>query len=183
MALILESGTGVRAQGKRQNLVKFRVVPDVIDSVPPNSVKVSYPSGAVALQGNLITPLQAGFEPFIRYPAKDDELYTVMIIDPDIPAERAPLLAQFIHYMVINIPGSDVKAGNTTASYLIPIPVVGTHRYVCLVYHQKNGAYKTALQLTANLGVGRPFFDNRRFAAKHGLGQPIAANFFRSRLL
>jgi phosphatidylethanolamine-binding protein (PEBP) family uncharacterized protein len=42
----------------------------------------------------------------------------------------------FLHWLVINIPGLDVKRGEVITPYMGPAPPKGRHRYVFLLYKQ-----------------------------------------------
>ena len=57
------------------------------------------------------------FRPHLTWPADPDSLYTVMIVDNGI--ERV-LPKQYVHWMVVNIPGNSVPLGSEVMEYVPP---------------------------------------------------------------
>jgi phosphatidylethanolamine-binding protein (PEBP) family uncharacterized protein len=71
--------------------------------------------------------------PKVNY--KGTGLYTLLMWDPDAPAKS------WLHWLVINMEGADVKRGDEIISYTPPSPPSGTHRYFITLYSQK-GPYE-----------------------------------------
>mmetsp|Transcript_24009 Transcript_24009/g.33660 ORF Transcript_24009/g.33660 Transcript_24009/m.33660 type:complete len:119 (+) Transcript_24009:216-572(+) len=88
------------------------------------------------------------------------------------------------HWVVVNIPGSDVSKGDVASSYVGAGPPKGTghHRYVFLLYKQGSKMRVPACLLASisyfSSGMHRASFHVREFAKEHHLGHPIAANFY-----
>lgn len=63
-----------------------------------------------------------------------------MFSDPDAPSRANPSEREWLHWAVVNIPGSNVTAGNTIAEYVGSGPPKdsGLHRYVFLVFRQEH---------------------------------------------
>lgn len=82
----------------------------------------------------------------------------------------------------MNIPGNNVAQGETLSEYIGAGPPQGTglHRYVLLVYEQPGKLTFDEPRLTNRSGEHRGKWSARKFAAKHKLGEPIAANFFQA---
>ena len=59
-------------------------------------------------------------------------------VDPDAPSRNDPKFREWHHWLVVNIPGSDVSKGDAVAEYIGAGPPKGTglHRYVFLAYKQ-----------------------------------------------
>ncbi|CAG2118161.1 unnamed protein product, partial [Medioppia subpectinata] len=105
---------------------KHNVVPGVIDTVPKNIIKIHYSSGVNVNVGNELTPLSVKDEPTVQW----------RISDPDAGAR-----AEIKHWLVVNIPGNDLSAGETLAEYRGSAPPAAgaPHRYIFLVYKQPSG--------------------------------------------
>ncbi|XP_063628906.1 phosphatidylethanolamine-binding protein homolog F40A3.3-like [Cydia splendana] len=116
----------------------FGVVPDVIPVAPKAFATVKYPSGAVVCEGNVLSPIKVQNIPQVSWKASPDKYYTVAMTDPDVPSRKVPKLGEIKHWLVGNVPGDKVAAGETLAPYIGPTPPPGTgrHRYVILVYQQ-----------------------------------------------
>ncbi|XP_030558708.1 protein D3 [Drosophila novamexicana] len=159
------------------------IVPDVLDEAPPkDKLKVSY-AGEVAVQeGNELTPTQVKDEPLVTWEAAEGDeatLHTLLMVDPDAPSRAEPKFREILHWAVVNIPGNQLGAGQTLAEYVGSGPPKGTglHRYIFLLYRQGE-RIDESLHIDRRTRAGRLNFSTRQFAAKHGLGQPIAGNFY-----
>jgi len=72
----------------------------------------------------------------------DENLYTVIMVDPDAPEPGNAMWKNILHWMVINIPengkinhkGGD---GDTVIEYAEPAPPFGSHRYTQILLRQK----------------------------------------------
>ncbi|CAG2181996.1 unnamed protein product, partial [Oppiella nova] len=119
-------------------MVAFRtqhVVPDLIDTVPPNLLQVKYPNGTVML-GNELTPTQVQNQPTVHWPTEVGALYTLAMLDIDVPNHTDRSDGNFKHWLSVNVPHSNVQFGYTLANYMSihPPKGVGLKRYVFLAY-------------------------------------------------
>ncbi|KAJ1367771.1 hypothetical protein KIN20_028760 [Parelaphostrongylus tenuis] len=48
------------------------------------------------------------------------------MVDPDAPSRANPNLRDYLHWLVVNIPGKQISCGYTSASYIGPGPPEGT---------------------------------------------------------
>jgi len=82
--------------------------------------------------GIFLTPKETRMEPKIDYNAKQNALYTLILHDPDA------VVGNYFHWLVVNIPGDNIKNGDTLFEYKGPAPPKGsgTHRYKFLLYEQ-----------------------------------------------
>ncbi|XP_013784276.1 protein D3-like [Limulus polyphemus] len=161
---------------------EYGVIPDVIDTVPPNVLEVNYGSYEVKL-GNELTPTQVKDPPTrINYPVEDNALYTLCMTDPDAPSRQNPKFREWHHWLVVNIPGSEVDKGEVMSQYIGSGPPKGTglHRYIFVVYKQPGHLNPTEKRLSNNSGQHRGNFKIRDFAKKYNLGQPVAGNFYQA---
>lgn len=101
-------------------------------------MQITYTSGVWVNLGNKLTPTSVQDEPHVEWSADQNNLYMLVMIDPDAPSRRNPKARSFKHWHVINIPGSDVAEGDIIAEYVGAGPPrrTGLHRYVFLVYKQ-----------------------------------------------
>jgi len=158
------------------------VVPDVIDTAPAGVLKVNYKSGVSVDQGNELKPRQVKDQPTVEWDAKPSSLYTLCFTDPDAPSRADPKYREWHHWLVGNIPGSDVSKGETLSEYVGSGPPQGTglHRYVFLVYEQPKKLTFDEPRLTNRSGDNRGKFAIRKFASKYELGDPVAGNFYQA---
>uniref|UniRef100_A0A2M3Z9F2 Putative phosphatidylethanolamine-binding protein n=1 Tax=Anopheles braziliensis TaxID=58242 RepID=A0A2M3Z9F2_9DIPT len=165
-----------------KNMEKHEVVPDVIPVAPTALAKVSYLSGAVVSEGNVLTPTQVKDVPTVEWNAEGDALYTLCMTDPDAPSRKEPTYREWHHWLVGNIPGGDVAKGETLSAYVGSGPPAGTglHRYVFLVYKQNGKLTFDEPRLTNTSGDNRGGFAIRKFAEKYKLGNPVAGNFYQA---
>lgn len=91
--------------------------------------------------GDELTPTSVKDVPKVEWNADPNQLYTLLMVDPDAPSRAEPKLRSFKHWTVINIPGSDVPKGDVVSEYIGAGAPKGTglHRYVFLAYKQTGG--------------------------------------------
>lgn len=89
-------------------------------------------------QGAELTPTQVKEQPTVKWNADPNSYYTIILTDPDAPSRAEPKFREFRHWLVINIPGNDIAAGDILFEYIGSGPPKGTglHRYVFLLYKQ-----------------------------------------------
>jgi len=164
-----------------EEMEKEQIVPEVIDAAPKTVLDVKYGDLAVKL-GNELTPTQVKNPPNITWNADAKKLYALCMTDPDAPSRKEPKFREWHHWLVGNIPGSDISKGDVLSEYVGSGPPEGTgkHRYVFLVYEQPGKLTFDEKRLTNRSGDGRGKFSIRNFAKKYKLGQPIAGNFYQA---
>ncbi|KAH8310810.1 hypothetical protein KR044_003077 [Drosophila immigrans] len=156
------------------------IVPDVLDVVPPQGkLQVNYPVGVAVQEGNELTPTQVKDEPQVTWEQEGDQLHTLLMVDPDAPTRSDPKFREILHWAVVNIPGNKLSLGQALAEYVGSGPPEGTglHRYIFLLYRQ-SGKIEESLHIDKRTRTGRLNFNTRQFAKKHGLGEPIGANYY-----
>ncbi|XP_070847050.1 large ribosomal subunit protein mL38 [Chaetodon trifascialis] len=107
--------------------------------LPQVSLHISYSqdnSGQV-YYGNRLTPTEAASVPQIRFDAEEGSLWTLLLTCPD--EHLLDNEAEYIHWLVGNIPGGAVQAGEELCHYLPPFPARGTgfHRYIYVLFKQE----------------------------------------------
>ncbi|KAJ8680313.1 hypothetical protein QAD02_016100 [Eretmocerus hayati] len=178
---LLNSGSRFFA-AMTEALKTHEVIPDVIDTLPPAVVKVSYPSGVSVDLGKELTPTQVKDQPKVDWDAEDSSFYTLCMTDPDAPSRKDPKFREWHHWLVTNIPGKDISKGEVLSEYIGsgPPPDTGLHRYVFLVYKQPGKVTFNEKRLTNRSGDGRNNFSIKKFAEKYKLGNPIAGNLYQA---
>ncbi|KAF7633201.1 hypothetical protein Mgra_00007391 [Meloidogyne graminicola] len=162
---------------------KNSIVPDVIPKAPEKRIRLTFDSGVEAKLGNVLTPTQVKNPPKITWEAEDGVLYTLVMTDPDAPSRADPKFREWHHWLVVNIPGNDVAKGEVLSEYVGsgPPKLTGFHRYVFLVYRQNGKIHDSKHgHLTNRSGEKRGCWKVHEFAKKHGLGDPIAGNFYQA---
>lgn len=56
--------------------------------------------------------------PTITWPTEEGALYTVVMTDPDAPSRADPKFREWRHWVVVNVPGTDVSKGLVYAPYI-----------------------------------------------------------------
>lgn len=74
-------------------------------------------------------------KPEVKWHADKNAYYTLVMIDADAQAESHEVR----HWLVMNIPESNVQKGDEVAVYLGAGTRPDIHRYIFLVYKQPNG--------------------------------------------
>lgn len=90
----------------------------------------------------------------ISYQGKSYALYTLVIYDINAPTPNNSYNSPFLHYLVVNIPGT-WNGGDALTSYMAPEPPEGSppHEYVIDIYYQPTSiGYKTFLHGKFDLG-------------------------------
>jgi phosphatidylethanolamine-binding protein (PEBP) family uncharacterized protein len=132
--------------------------------------------------------------PVVVYPAYGTAMpggtgpyFSLIMVDPDYPKPAALNFgvqsqeAEYLHWMVVNITGSDVSTGSTVMPYKppphSPDESDGVHRYTVLLFAHRN-------PLNGSSGypwpTARTNFNTSLFWDAHGLPPPVAGTVFRS---
>lgn len=171
------------------SFTQFKIVPDALLKAPNEPMKVTYKNGAVAQFGNVLTPFDVFEEPELEWKHDKEKLYTLSMVDLDLPSKVDPILRAFQIWLVGNIPGGDVDKGDIIANYIGvgPPRSTGLHRFVLFMFEQEqqNDYFKYFRINQANKGnfnfmvpKFRKSFHLANFVSKFNLSGPIAGNFF-----
>lgn len=103
-----------------------------------------------------------------------------ILSDPDAPSRADPKFGEVRHWLVVNIPGNDVKSGDHVIEYIgsgAPKDT-GLHRYVFLLFKQTKGKQKFDLSpVSINSLEGRMSTKTRPLIADYNL-KIVGGNFF-----
>ncbi|XP_008102612.2 large ribosomal subunit protein mL38 [Anolis carolinensis] len=86
--------------------------------------------------GNIITPTEAFNPPKISFEAEEGSLWTLLLTNLDGHLRDSSM--EYVHWLVTNIPGNNIEAGEEICHYFPAFPARGTgyHRYVFLLFKQ-----------------------------------------------
>uniref|UniRef100_A0A1A7XLK1 Large ribosomal subunit protein mL38 n=1 Tax=Iconisemion striatum TaxID=60296 RepID=A0A1A7XLK1_9TELE len=86
--------------------------------------------------GNQLTATEAASVPQVSFAAEEGSLWTLLLTCPD--EHLVDNEAEYIHWLVGNIPGGAVQDGEELCHYLPPFPSRGTgfHRYIYILFRQ-----------------------------------------------
>jgi len=125
-----------------------KVVPDVISTWPDKVCDLHFHSGIHSTLGEEISTKMASGQPKIKLSTTDGKYYCVLMVDPDAPNRKDHTYRNWLHFLVVNIPGGkndhlslSSNHAHRIAEYQGPAPPKdsGLHRYVVLVYEQPKG--------------------------------------------
>ncbi|XP_063338246.1 39S ribosomal protein L38, mitochondrial [Pelmatolapia mariae] len=106
--------------------------------LPQVTLKVCYSqdNGTHVHYGNQLAPTEAATAPQISFNAEEGSLWTLLLTCPDEHLQDNE--AEYVHWLVGNIPGAAVQAGEELCHYLPPFPARGTgfHRYIYVLFKQ-----------------------------------------------
>ncbi|MED6277190.1 hypothetical protein CHARACLAT_010817 [Characodon lateralis] len=107
--------------------------------LPQVTLCISHSQGADGRvhYGNQLTPTEAASAPRISFDAEEGSLWTLLLTSPD--EHLLDNEAEYLHWLVGNIPGTAVHAGEELCHYLPPFPARGTgfHRYIYILFKQE----------------------------------------------
>ncbi|KAH6791756.1 centroradiali [Perilla frutescens var. hirtella] len=137
-------------------------------------MSVIYQSNKHVYNGHELLPSSLTFKPKVEVHGGDMRtFFTLIMTDPDVPGPSDPYLREHLHWIVTNIPGTtDSSFGREVVSYEMPMPNIGIHRFVFVLYKQKKRLQSVSVPLC------RDGFNTTKFADEHELGLPVAAVFF-----
>nr|XP_018905875.1 PREDICTED: protein D3-like [Bemisia tabaci] len=171
-----------------ESLRHYSLLPDVISYAPKQMLWMEFIDDFIADIGNDLSGLDVLYPPWlIKWPCKNDSYYAILGTGPDTLVNGLPIKKEFMHWLVVNIPGKHVADGRAIlhgkrlADYIGPAPPKGKgyHRYAFFVYEQTMGKTKYNIpKLNATETDPLRQFNSEEFAKKMYFGKAIATNFF-----
>uniref|UniRef100_A0A5S6QYM3 Phosphatidylethanolamine-binding protein n=1 Tax=Trichuris muris TaxID=70415 RepID=A0A5S6QYM3_TRIMR len=153
------------------------LVPSVLPEAPKNKLVVNY-EGTVVEAGDKLSPRMLRFAPRITYEADPEAIYSLVMIDPDNLSRKNPSVAEWLHWLVVNVPASNLFDGMLGGQVLMaygspaPQPRTGDHRYVLVLYEH------AGRRVSQPIPNQRAKFKVKQFQEKHNLGAPVAGLYF-----
>ncbi|KAI8130948.1 Phosphatidylethanolamine-binding protein like protein F40A3.3 [Lucilia cuprina] len=159
---------------------RHEVIPDLLNEGPQEILKVTFDSGVTANMGEELTPTQVQNPPLVEWSAEKDSFYTLLFTEVDAPSREDTSLKEWRHWLIVNIPESNVDEGDLVYGYQGSGPSKGSgfHRYVYLLFKQPEKLKFDEKYIDANSIEGRPNFSTNNFSRKYDLGRPVAGNFY-----
>ncbi|CAL5374204.1 unnamed protein product [Camellia sinensis] len=155
-------------------LVVGRVIGDVVDMFVPSVTMNVYFGSKHVTNGCDIKPSIASNPPRVTISGHPHQLYTLVMTDPDAPSPSEPSMREWVHWIVTDIPGgTGPTQGKEVVAYMGPLPPVGIHRYILVLFQQKVG-----FQGQVEQPMARANFNTRAFAHHLDLGMPVATIYF-----
>ncbi|CAG8733280.1 18112_t:CDS:2, partial [Acaulospora morrowiae] len=131
-----------------ERVSQMYVVPDVFPELVDPTIDLQFrygdevgEPGAFQLPINTINPPTVILDNF----HVDNRLYTLVMVNPDMPDVEQKAFQMEWHWLIVNIPlkatKTDISGGETIVSYIPPHPPKGTkyHRYALGIYEQPYG--------------------------------------------
>lgn len=180
-----------REEGRLDELMErihqMFIVPDVIPYLHPSlDLRVTYPQARTTSRrqpgktqhmlvepGTFLLPEQTTKPPKLHTSVfhTDTRLYTLLMVDPDVPDEANGTFQTYLHWLQPNVPlsatsSSPIADPNGHTEYIPPHPQKGTpyHRYTVLLLPQKASVSVPVLQKDQRYG-----FSVRDFIEKYEL--------------
>ena len=177
-----------------EQLTKEEINKDVtkVEFKPWGILSVNYKKNLTVELGNVLGVPETQDYPEITFELnteqsiKDDDLFTLVMTDPDAPTRSDPIYGEYCHYVEtdIKLTGKKtiLKDGNVVMKHIGPAPPAGTglHRYVFLLYKQPSGVNSntfTKIEDNFNWGYGAPREGAYRWSNANNL-ELLAANYF-----
>ncbi|ALC46813.1 CG10298 [Drosophila busckii] len=162
--------------------MKHKIIPDILQVAPVEMLKVTYAGGLEVNSGNELTPTQVKSTPSLSWTAEPFSLYTILLTDPDAPCRKEPKFREWHHWLVVNVPGTQLEKGDVLSAYVGSGPPQGTglHRYVFLVFKQPDKLRCNEPRIPKTSSEHRAKFSTAKFVAKYKLGNPVAGNFYQA---
>ncbi|XP_077148336.1 phosphatidylethanolamine-binding protein 1-like [Ranitomeya variabilis] len=154
-----------------------------VDERPKFPLTVTHECVCIDTLGKVVKPCQIKDKPTIEWEGKNDKkLYTVILTDPDVPSKSDRSMAQWHHFLVVNVKGNDLNSGTTLTEYVGSGAGkdTGLHRYTWLVYEQTAPLKCDELHVSDKTAERREKFNAAAFRKKYGLGPPVAAISFQA---
>ncbi|MED6201316.1 Protein HEADING DATE 3A [Stylosanthes scabra] len=151
------------------------VIGDVLDPFETcASLRIVYNNNSEVVNSLELKPSQIINQPRVEVGGDDFRtLYTLIMVDPDAPSPSNPKMREYLHWLVMNIPGTTgASFGQEILGYESPRPAAGIHRMVFMLFRQMMRRQKIHPPRWRNN------FNTRDFAQVYNLGSPVAALYF-----
>ncbi|XP_078430757.1 protein HEADING DATE 3A-like [Wolffia australiana] len=127
----------------------------------------------LAINGTSFKPSAVARRPRVEIGGDDMRtFYTLVLVDPDAPSPTSPTLREYLHWLVVDIPGTTTgEFGKELVSYESPAPAAGIHLLVFALFQQQG-------RNTIRPPVSRHNFKTNEFSREYNLGLPDAALYF-----
>lgn len=156
------------------------IVPQILPQAPQQKLNVMF-NGVQISPGQEVPVHHLKNAPRVTLNVDPESTFSIVMIDPDNLSRKNPSVAEWLHWLVVNIPASNILEGINGGQHQQPYgspapqPRSGDHRYVIVLFeHQGRRLQVPKLQTRAK-------FSLKQFMEKHQLGAPLAGNYFISK--
>jgi len=147
-----------------QRMTQMGLVPDLIPSIDPVLDPSLHVSSGEIESGSFLEPSETLSPPILNAQVfhTDVRLYTLLLIDPDVPDTSVQGFTTYCHQLITNIPLSvtlkQVSGGSSVLPYIPPHPQNGSpyHRYTYVFFSQPSASPELAEATQAISGNGEP---------------------------
>ncbi|KAH7697928.1 phosphatidyl-ethanolamine-binding protein [Aphelenchoides avenae] len=156
------------------------IVPSILPEPPKEQLNVVF-EGIQVQPGQEIPVRNLKNAPRVTLKVDPDSTFSIVMIDPDNLSRKNPSVAEWLHWLVVNIPASNILEGINGGQHQQPYgspapqPRTGDHRYVIVLFEHQGR------RLAVPKYNSRAKFSLKQFIEKHKLGAPLAANFWISK--
>ena len=129
--------------------------------------------------GKNITPTETKNQPKVDWNADKDSYYTLVVVDPDGPSRENAYMRDVLTWLVGNIPGKEINAGDVLYEYVSAAPPknMGMNRYFYFMFKQLRKLIFNEKRTDKYTIDGRINFSLKNFTIKYELGSPVGFNF------
>uniref|UniRef100_A0A0M3I893 Phosphatidylethanolamine-binding protein n=1 Tax=Ascaris lumbricoides TaxID=6252 RepID=A0A0M3I893_ASCLU len=163
---------------------EHEITPNIIPNPPAQVLNCNW-DGIQVQPGQTMSPRNLRFAPRVTLAVDPESTFTLVMIDPDNLSRKNPSVAEWLHWLVTNIPASNINEGINGGQHQCPYgspapqPRTDVHRYIILLFeHQGRRVQVPQVKSRAKFSV-------KQFMQKNNLGKlftyfsdPIAGNFF-----
>jgi len=156
---------------------EHEITPKIIPNAPKLKLDLNF-EGIPLEPGQTMSTRNLRFAPKWGLSVDPDSMFSLVMIDPDNLSREKPTVAEWLHWLVANIPASNIIEGINGGQHQMaygspgPQPRTGPHRYIILLYEHQGR------RINVPKPAQRAKFNVKQFAEKNNLGDPIAGNFF-----
>jgi phosphatidylethanolamine-binding protein (PEBP) family uncharacterized protein len=153
------------------------LIPSVLPEGPKEQLNVGF-EGINVQPGQEIPVRNLKNAPRVTLKVDPESTFTLIMIDPDNLSRKNPSVAEWLHWLVTNIPASNINEGINGGQHQQPYgspapqPRTGEHRYLIVLFEHQGR------RVSVPKYNSRAKFSLKQFIEKHKLGAPLAANYW-----
>ncbi|KAL3080232.1 hypothetical protein niasHT_029474 [Heterodera trifolii] len=153
------------------------IVPQILPEAPQQKLNVVF-DGIPVEPGKEFSVRNLKNAPRVTLNVDPESTFSLVMIDPDNLSRKNPSVAEWLHWLVVNIPASNILEGINGGQHQQPYgspapqPRTGEHRYVIVLFEHQGK------RLAVPKFNSRAKFSLKQFIEKHKLGAPLAGNYF-----
>ncbi|CAD5225750.1 unnamed protein product [Bursaphelenchus xylophilus] len=156
------------------------LIPNPLPVPPQQLLNVQF-AGIKVTPGQEIAMHHLKNAPRVTLNVDPESTFSLVMIDPDNLSRKNPSVAEWLHWLVANIPASNIQEGINGGQHQQPYgspapqPRTGDHRYLIVLFEHQGR------RISVPKPNSRAKFSLKQFIEKNKLDAPIAANFFISK--